>query len=399
LKVGDLFKIIKGCKVETTFADYDKGLIRFIQIEDLRSDTKLKYTTLEKGYVACNKDDYIIAWDGANAGTIGFNLEGVIGSTLAILRKKSDVLLNADYVGRFLQSKSAYLRSQCNGATIPHIQKSVLEEIKIPLPDIETQNRIASLFNEAGSLIQKRKESIAKLDELVKSYFIFNVGPKNPDYTSWKKLSINELALQEKGSMRTGPFGSDLKHSEFVDEGIAVLGIDNAVKNIFSWGERRFITEEKYEKLKRYTVKPGDVIITIMGTTGRSAVVPEDIPLAITTKHLATITVNKDALFPEYLSYCIHSHPDILQQIKLANKGAIMDGLNLGIIKGLQIKVPPIEQQRKFMEIYHEIQSQRLLMQQQLLKLEENFQSLLHQAFTGRLQFRESKVDDYAVKR
>ena len=90
--------------------------------------------------------------------------------------------------------------------------------------------------------------------------------------------------------------------------------------------ERRFITEEKYQKFKRYTVKPGDVIITIMGTTGRAAVVPEDIPLAISTKHLAVITVDRTRVDPEFLAQAFHSDPKVLGQIAAANRGAPDDG-------------------------------------------------------------------------
>ncbi|MED3855384.1 restriction endonuclease subunit S [Priestia megaterium] len=262
---------------------------------------------------------------------------------------------------------------------------SYLKDTKIPLPSLEEQKRIVKILEKASLLLDQRRQSLFKLESFLKSSFLSLAGPNAEHESIWKNYKIQELAYNQKGSMRTGPFGSDLKHSEFVDEGICVLGIDNAVGNYFSWGERRYITAEKYHKLKRYTVYPDDVIITIMGTTGRSAVVPHDIPTAISTKHLATITLNKELALPEYISYAIHSHPGILKQISLQNKGAIMNGLNLGIIKNLELKVPPIEVQKKFKEVYKKVEKMRVDIEVSENYLKNLYNSLLQKAFNGEL--------------
>ncbi|MGE3535797.1 MAG: restriction endonuclease subunit S [Candidatus Tectimicrobiota bacterium] len=186
--------------------------------------------------------------------------------------------------------------------------------------------------------------------------------------------------------MRTGPFGSNLLHSEFTIEGdVAVLGIDNAVQNRFAWGERRFITNEKYRELESYRIYPGDVIVTIMGTIGRSAVIPDDIPIAINTKHLAAITLNKKIANPLFVSYSIHSSPFILNQFKSKNRGAIMSGLNLGLIKETKLKRPPIELQDRFAAIHKKIDEVKARYQQSLADLENLYAALSQKAFKGEL--------------
>jgi len=231
---------------------------------------------------------------------------------------------------------------------IPKINRDALLSYEFHLPSLSEQRRIADILDKADTIRRKRKETIALTEELLRSAFLEIVGPGARDYSNWPVRTVESLAARVPNAMRTGPFGSDLRHSEFVDEGIAVLGIDNAVQNRFAWGERRFITQEKYERLRRYTVFPGDVIVTIMGTTGRSAVVPDDIPTAITTKHLATITLDREQADPEFVSQALFTHPEALKQIAAANRGAIMSGLNLGLIKALRVPIPPIERQRKF---------------------------------------------------
>jgi type I restriction enzyme S subunit len=222
-------------------------------------------------------------------------------------------------------------------------------------------------------------------EELLQSAYMSGVGSENASYDSWPEASIQSLAASGRGRIRSGPFGSALRHSEFVDEGIAVLGIDNAVQNRFAWGERRFITLEKYESLRRYRVFPRDVIVTIMGTTGRAAVIPDDIPEAITTKHLATISLNPKKAEAEYLANALHREPRVLAQIAARNRGAIMSGLNLGLIKELVVRVPPLDLQRRFAQLVGRIRVHEQWAWAQCGHADDLFHALVQRAFRGEL--------------
>lgn len=269
--------------------------------------------------------------------------------------------------------------------TVKHLSARALSAIDLSLPTLTEQRRIADILDRADAIRRKRKEAVALTEELLGSAFLEIVGPVAADYVRWPVRTVGSLAARTPNSMRTGPFGSDLLHSEFVDEGIAVLGIDNAVQNRFAWGERRFITPEKYNNLRRYTVIPGDIIVTIMGTTGRSAVVPDDIPTAITTKHLATITLDRNEAEPEFVSQALFRHPEVLRQIAAANHGAIMSGLNLGLIKALRIPVPPPARQREFARVTARIRGLERRMENDGHE-EKLFRSLVARAFSGQLK-------------
>lgn len=307
-----------------------------------------------------------------------------------ILRLVPDAgLIEPRYLLRALRTSAArqHFAARAGGTSgsMQNISQEDIRSTPLPLPSLEKQRHLADILDRADAIRRKRNEAIALTEDLLRSTFLEMVGPRARDYHRWPLRTFETLAAGRPNSMRTGPFGSDLRHSEFVDEGVAVLGIDNAVQNRFVWGERRFITPDKYEKLKRYTVHPGDVIITIMGTTGRSAVVPDDIPLAITTKHLATVTLDRTQAEPEFLAQAIHTHPEVLAQIQQANRGAIMSGLNLGLIKSLTIRIPPINVQRLFSSATAHLRG--LASRQRVVAEEADklFASLVDRAFRGEL--------------
>ena len=163
--------------------------------------------------------------------------------------------------------------------------------------------------------------------------------------------TVEQLLANKRGSIRTGPFGSQLKHSEFTDQGVPVLGIDNVVANKFLWAKPRYIPPEKYAKFTRYRVSPGDVIVTIMGTTGRVCVAPDDLPECMSTKHLCVLTLDRSLVEPLFVWGALLFDDHVRAQTRVQGQGQIMEGWNLTIVKRLQLRIPPIDIQQSFTRI------------------------------------------------
>ncbi|HEX8082128.1 MAG TPA: restriction endonuclease subunit S [Jatrophihabitans sp.] len=267
-------------------------------------------------------------------------------------------------------------------AAVPGLNRADAYRLSLLLPPIEEQRRIADILDRAETLRVKRHQALAHLNDLTRSIFLEMFGERAYKWTTFK---VVDLVDTDAGGMRTGPFGSQLLHSEFVNEGIAVLGIDNAVTNRFTWSERRYISPQKYAQLARYTVNPGDVLITIMGTCGRAAVVPGDVPVAINTKHLCCISLDRTRCLPEYLHAYFLQHPAARDYLTRTAKGAIMSGLNMGIIKAMPVSIPPLEVQIEFVMRLRAAEGTGERCKAQLAGLDGLFTSLQQRAFAGTL--------------
>ena len=301
----------------------------------------------------------------------------VIVSPLYVVFGVSD-RLDRQYLLHYLKSDMmlSFIKEYATGSVRDNLKLADLGKFPINLRPVEEQRQIAATLDKIDELIAKRRQQLDKLDELVKSRFI-EMFVETDMVSEWPYHTIADVS----NDMRTGPFGSALHHDEFVDSGVFVLGIDNAVENKFSYSRMRYITEEKYQQLKRYTVHPGDVIITIMGTVGRSAVIPVDMPKAINTKHLACITPKAETIDAQFLSCAFQVHPDIRMQLQKQCNGAIMDGLNLTIIKGLSFHIPPISLQTQFVEFYEQTDKSKLAIQESLKRLEILKKALMQEYF------------------
>ena len=277
------------------------------------------------------------------------------------------------------------------GTRMPRANIGAVLGMDFPFAPLPEQERIVGVLDEAFEGIATARanaeKNVRNARAVMQPAFVAVLAAF--DQNGWHTSTVEGAAKRERGSIRTGPFGSQLLHSEFVDHGIAVLGIDNAVQNRFAWNGRRYITPQKYAALSRYRVKPGDVLITIMGTCGRCAIVPDDIPTAINSKHLCCITLDRKKCLPEYLHGYFLWHPAAREFLSKKAKGAIMAGLNMALIKELPLPLPPVEQQQviveRVTEIRKSLENLDAVYRRKLAALNELKRSLLDQAFTGEL--------------
>jgi type I restriction enzyme S subunit len=361
------------------------GQLDFSKKRRVPKDTRnLEAFLLEPGDVlfnATNSPDLV----GKSAYFPGHIEPAVFSNHFLRLRTNVDKL-DAQYLARWLtlQFQGEVFRNLCrqwvNQATVG---RDLLLSLRIPVPPLPIQRRNAEMLGKADALRAKRRATVAKLDTLSRSIFLdlFEDVVGN----EWPMITIADVADPAEGSIRTGPFGSQLLHGEFIGSGIRVLGIDNVVSNEFRWGEPRFISEAKYRGLKRYTVRPGDVLITIMGTCGRCAIVPDSIPIAINTKHLCCITLDQRKCLPGFLHAYFLQHPIAQRYLEQSAKGAIMSGLNMGIIKAMPIPLPPIELQKIFIGRLGSVERTRTQYLNSQAEMNELFGSLQYRAFQGEL--------------
>lgn len=287
--------------------------------------------------------------------------------------------VDSTYLVHFLESQAHLLKRESRGATIKGVAREIVGNLPLALPSIAEQRRIAAILNKADAIRTKRRSLLAHIDSLERSSFLEAFGDLDA------RSHVTDALLESKGAIRTGPFGSQLLHEEFVDEGVAVLGLDNVVGNDFKWAKRRFVTPAKYAELSRYTVHPGDVLISIMGTVGRCVVVPEGIPASINTKHICAITLDRSVAQPTFVRAAFLWHPATRRYLAHETKGAIMAGLNMGIIKRMPLPLPPLGAQIQFADKVAAIHAERDRVATALETDEELFTALRHRAFLGEL--------------
>ncbi len=167
----------------------------------------------------------------------------------------------------FVKTKSKYLRDSCTGATIPHVKKSILESINIPLPPLPIQKQIVEILEKADKAKQRRIEANKLTDEFLQSVFIEMFGDPVKNPKGWEVNRIKDIStLVSSGST---PLGGS---SNYINKGIFFIRSQNILMNRIDYTDIVFIDEYIHKKMLRTWVKENDILLNITGASiGRVA--------------------------------------------------------------------------------------------------------------------------------
>lgn len=273
-----------------------------------------------------------------------------------------------------------------SGSAQPQITRQGLNKVKIPLPPLETQKKIAAILDKADELRCNDQKILEKYDQLAQSVFLEMFGDPVFNQNRWPQLTLPEFIKKERHSIKRGPFGGALKKEVFINEGFLVYEQYHAINDDFSMA-RYFIDEAKYKELKGFKVVPGDLIISCSGVTlGRIAEIPKDALPGIINQALLKIFLDQNKMNRTYFKF-LFRHKRIQDILFGFSRGSgIPNFPPMGTIKSIFFPTPPIKLQNKFAFIIEHIETQKQLARQSLQKSEELFQSLLQGAFKGDLK-------------
>ena len=365
-RLGDVCTVVSGSTPKSTVPEYWDGDIKWITPAELSNDT----------YIINDSARHITALGVAKTGLKSFPAGTVILSSRAPIGKTAiagcemfcnqgfknlicSEKIDSKYLYYFLSGKTDYLNSLGRGATFKEISKAIVENIEIPLPEVEEQKRIAACFERLLRLIQLQKAELEELDKLVKSRFIELFGDPERNAKKWPVVSITEII---RGKVSNGFFA---KRDAYRNDGnVQVLGVANIVNRMYSNIEGLPRTNATQAEKEKYRVRYGDMLFCrsslVAEGIGKASIVPQDTPQNVIFEcHVIRLPLDLQKCVPEFVQE-LSTTPYFRKQIIAQSKTATMTTVGQDGILKAAIILPPVERQQEFLRFVEQTDKSKL---------------------------------------
>ncbi len=263
-------------------------------------------------------------------------------------------------------------------------------ELPIPLPKLDEQRHIVEYIEALTSRITKvlslRTAAIEESNLLIYS----KTNQLFKDLENYPKAFLGNLGKNGSNPIQTGPFGSQLLSSEFVDSGIPVLNVGNVQPEGLKMKRLDHVTPEKAETLSRYSLLEDDLLFARTGATlGKVCLLPKGCDGWLMTGHLFRVRFDATRCNPRYAFVALRGADSVRSQIFGQVRGATRPGFNTTLLSQVEIPLPPLDEQRRIVAYLDSVQA-RLASLRELQsatggELSALLPSVLDRAFKGEL--------------
>ena len=382
VQLGEIVKLRKGKKAVHVHEHMVNDSRPYIQIDEVRGKIPQRFASDPKG-IEVVPADLCIVWDGANAGTVGYGAEGIIGSTVARIRLTSPNGWDARFIGRLLQSKFHQLNDQAHarGATIPHVDKSKLEAITLPRISKNEQRRIATILDKADGIRRKREKALKFANQFLRSVFdrLFCDLQNNPK--GWDTALLRDI-------LSVDPQNGLYRPSKDYGSGTYILRIDGFYDGYLI--KDRLLKQLSIDRMniEKYLLHDGDIIINRVNSReylGKSTLIEGLTEETVFESNMMRLRVEEHITDPRFLVDQLQTQ-FIKRQILRASKDAVnQSSINQTDVKNLEVRLPPIDLQIKYAEVVAKKNSSDHMLYQALAAANDLFEGLAQRAFRGEL--------------
>lgn len=277
----------------------------------------------------------------------------------------------------FLKLNTPLLISLGNGTTFKEISKSTISKVHIGFPSLPEQKRIVEKLDKIFANIDKAKEQTTQNLKNAKEIFEVQIDATLKPHSDWRNVKMADIC-----DVRDGTHDSP----KYIKSGFPLVTSKNLKNGTLVFDNIKYISQQDYDHInERSKVDVGDVLFAMIGTIGNPVVVTEEPKYAI--KNMALFK-HSDEILPSFLKYILGSRIVLDKMQKEAN-GTTQKFVSLGYLRNFKISLPSNKQQLDIVKTLDSLRAQtqelETIYTKKLADLDELKQSVLQQAFSGKL--------------
>ncbi|WP_350346540.1 restriction endonuclease subunit S [Heyndrickxia faecalis] len=358
-----------------------EGYVRFLRIENYTQNSMdFRFVKVDDENKIIDEKDIVIVRYGASAGYVGRGFSGVLANNLFRVIPKER--LDREFLYYLLTDERVYdyFQKSMIGGAMPALSFKIVENLKVQLPSLPEQQKIASILSTWDKAIELKEKLIEQKKQQKKGLMqkLLTGEVRLPGFDGeWEQVRLGELAKLQGGYA--------FKSSMFKEKGIPIVRISNILPEITDYNQE-FVYYDEIKISDNFMVQYGDILIAMSGaTTGKVGIYKKNEIAYLNQRVGKFVNLDKSKLDYGYLYYLVTSTKFKTQLTEELATGA-QPNISSKQIENFKFKIPSINEQISISKILAQFDKFISLQEKELIYLKQQKKGLMQLLLTGKVR-------------